>query len=408
MPDLVGRHQLHRAWGEHARSLEGAAQADHLEEARVVARRGQQAGAAREAAAGTIHVVPLTPRAFRRTHDGAVGPVAIQRCEPRPLCRRQEELCVGEPERPGDARPDDGVERLPGDPLHDAAENVGVVAVHPRLAGLRDEGQRGQPVDARAHAVVLVGEVPAEPGGRPETLGFVGRRHARLHPVRDTCRMREQILDCDRPFGGHDRGPTGPVHRDRRGGERRHEAADRIGEPRRPSSISESTATLVKALVWDAIGRSFPWPSAGRLPCRSTPRRARRPAGRHAGPGRRRPTAASHRHTAAAARPRGAAARRRIPHVWRSRPATLRAAAAPVAARSKARQGAEWRHRRSRAGATRWIGLVCFMRRDPIAPVGVGVPPGPSSSARTRRRHRGRSTCASARRCGSCVQRGWS
>src|SRR5258707_428428 len=54
--DLVRRHEFNGAWRENADAVEGAAVADHLEKARVIARGGKQARAARETLARTVDV----------------------------------------------------------------------------------------------------------------------------------------------------------------------------------------------------------------------------------------------------------------------------------------------------------------------------------------------------------------
>src|SRR3954468_22351774 len=66
---LVGGHQLDRARRQDAHAVERTAVADHLEEPRIVAGGGQQAGAAGKAAARTVDVMALAARAVGRTAD---------------------------------------------------------------------------------------------------------------------------------------------------------------------------------------------------------------------------------------------------------------------------------------------------------------------------------------------------
>src|SRR5207245_4487844 len=89
---------------------------------------------------------------------------------------REKELRVLQAERTGDARPHELVERHPRRALGDAAEDVGVVAVDPRLARLGDEWQGGKALHRRADRLVLVGGVPAEAGRWAEPLLLVQRR----------------------------------------------------------------------------------------------------------------------------------------------------------------------------------------------------------------------------------------
>ena len=78
-PDLVRRHQRDGARRENTHAVERAAVADHLEKARVVAGGREQPGAAGEALARPVDVVPLAPGAVRRADDRAVRPARIDR-----------------------------------------------------------------------------------------------------------------------------------------------------------------------------------------------------------------------------------------------------------------------------------------------------------------------------------------
>ena len=86
--------------------------------------------------------------------------------------------------------------------LDHAAEDVGVVAVDPCLAGLRDERQRAEPLHRVADRLILVGGVPAEARGGAKSLRFVERRDRRLRAVRNAGGVRQQIANRDRRRAG--------------------------------------------------------------------------------------------------------------------------------------------------------------------------------------------------------------
>ena len=96
------------------------------------------------------------------------------------------------------------IERRARGAFDNAAEDVGVVAVDPRLARLRREGQRGEPLHGVADGLVLVGGEPSEPGGRTEPLRLVKCGDIGAGAVRNAGRMREEIANGDGPFRGHD------------------------------------------------------------------------------------------------------------------------------------------------------------------------------------------------------------
>ena len=93
-----------------------------------------------------------------------------------------------------------------GDPLafDDAAEDIGVVAVDPRLARLRDERQRAETLHRVADRLALVGGVPAEASRRAQALRLVHRGDVAIGAVRDAGGMRQEIADGDRPPGWDD------------------------------------------------------------------------------------------------------------------------------------------------------------------------------------------------------------
>ncbi len=170
---LVRRHQLDGARREDADAVERALVPDHLQEAGVVAGRGQQAGAAGETAPRSVHVGALPAAAFRSADDRAIAAAGVDSRQPVTGARRQEEHGVFQAERPRDFLPDELVERHPRRAFHDTAQDVDVVAVDPRFARLRDERQRRQPLHRRADRLVLVGGIPAEPSGRAKRFRFV-------------------------------------------------------------------------------------------------------------------------------------------------------------------------------------------------------------------------------------------
>ncbi len=92
----------------------------------------------------------------------------------RSRCAGGKKNCVSViPSGAGDARAHELVERRARHALDDAAENVGVVAVDPRLTGLRDKRQRAERLHRRANRLGLVRGVPAKPGRRAEALGLI-------------------------------------------------------------------------------------------------------------------------------------------------------------------------------------------------------------------------------------------
>ena len=164
--------------------------ANHLEEARVVPRRREEARPAGEVPARTLDVVPLTPGPFRRPHD---RPVRAARVHRRPAARarvrRQEEPGVLHAEWRRDPLGDEPIERHPRCALDDAAEDVGVVSVNVRVARLGDEGKGGQPFHRVADAFVLVRGVPAESSRQP---GLSPRRGPP-----PCCRCRTRCRRCE-------------------------------------------------------------------------------------------------------------------------------------------------------------------------------------------------------------------
>ena len=111
---------------------------------------------------------------------------------------------VVHPERARDPRPNELVERSPAGALHDASQDVGIVAVHEPLAGVRHERQGAERVHAHAHGHRFVGGVPSEASRRTEPLGAIPVRHDGIRAVRNAGRVREQILDGDRPARRHE------------------------------------------------------------------------------------------------------------------------------------------------------------------------------------------------------------
>ena len=95
----------------------------------------------------------------------------------RPLLRGQEEARVLHGERRRDPCREELVERHPRSALDDAAQDVRVIAVDIRFAGLGDCRQRCQTLHRRAHRLVLVGRVPAVPRRRTQPLRLIQRRN---------------------------------------------------------------------------------------------------------------------------------------------------------------------------------------------------------------------------------------
>jgi hypothetical protein len=114
------------------------------------------------------------------------------------------------------------------EPAHHASQDVGVVAVDKRLARLRHERQGGQALHRGAHRLILVGRVPAEARGRPKPFRFVQFGHPGISPVGDSCRVRQQVPNGDRPPGRHDRRAGIRWRRDGCARVGRNEARDRI------------------------------------------------------------------------------------------------------------------------------------------------------------------------------------
>ena len=141
-----------------------------LEESRVVVRGGSQPGASREALPRTVHVIALALRAFGARTKVPSGPLAYTAARRSRSAGGNEEARVLQSQRAGDARADELVERHARGLLHHAAEDVGVVAVDERLAGLRDERQRAQTLHGLADGFVFVGRIPAVARGRAEAF----------------------------------------------------------------------------------------------------------------------------------------------------------------------------------------------------------------------------------------------
>ena len=146
----------------------------------------------------------MSPRPVRRTGNLAVRSARIHRGQPFTPLGRKKELRVLHAERVGDPGPDELIERRARGAFDNAAEDVGVVAVDPRLARLRREGQRGEPLHGVADGLVLVGGEPSEPGGRTEPLRLVKCGDIGAGAVRNTGRVREEIANSDGPLRGHD------------------------------------------------------------------------------------------------------------------------------------------------------------------------------------------------------------
>ena len=195
---LVGGHQANAARRQQADAVDRAAKPDGFEEPRVVTSGGEQPGAAREVLARTIGVVALAPRTIGRALVGAVL-ARVHRRQSRAVRGRQEELGVRHAERRDDARPQVLIERHPRNFLDDAAEDVGVVAIHPLLTGLRHKRQRPQPLHRRADGLVFVGSVPAKSGGGSQSLRPVQAGDQGVGAVRHPGGVGEQVANRDRP-----------------------------------------------------------------------------------------------------------------------------------------------------------------------------------------------------------------
>ncbi|MBV6434577.1 MAG: hypothetical protein IANPNBLG_04836 [Bryobacteraceae bacterium] len=203
---LVRRHQRGGARPQNPDTAESSAVADHLEKAGVVPCRGRQTRAAGKAPAWPIHVVPLPLRSFLRADDLALRSACIDRGEPFSFGGRDEESRVFHPEWAGDAGADELIEGLARGLLDNTAQNIGVVAIHERLARLGNEGESAEPLHGFADGFVLVGGVPAAAGGRTKALGFIQCGNVRLAAIGNARRVGEQVGNGDRPFGGNDSG----------------------------------------------------------------------------------------------------------------------------------------------------------------------------------------------------------
>ena len=202
-------------------------------------------------------------------HRMAGGIAPIHHRESCDLPAGHEEVSVGHADRAGDACRDEPVERQAARALHDAAEDVGVVAVDERFTGLCDEGQGTEPVHGRADRFVLVGGVPAEARGGSESGRAIARGDRGVGAVRDARRVCEQVEDrdpsprrCERAAG---------VRARRHGGAReaRQPARDGIGE-RDPPFLDEHHDRAARdrlGLRRDAEDRIGPH----RLPCLAIP-----------------------------------------------------------------------------------------------------------------------------------------
>ena len=120
--------------------------------------------------------MPLPARAFRCARDAVRGIARVQGDEPQSLRHRHEEVGVYHSQWQGDTPTNELVQREAGRAFDDAAENVRVVAVHPRLARLPRERHGCECLHGGAHRLVLVRRVPTVTGGRPEALRRVQRR----------------------------------------------------------------------------------------------------------------------------------------------------------------------------------------------------------------------------------------
>src|SRR5205085_2415800 len=119
---------------EHPHAVELAATTDHLQEARIVVRRRDQAGAAGEIPPRALDVIALPERTVRSAEDLAaiVVVTGVDGDEAIALAARQEEHRVFQSERTRDARVDQLVKWRARRLFRDAAKDVGVVAVDPR------------------------------------------------------------------------------------------------------------------------------------------------------------------------------------------------------------------------------------------------------------------------------------
>ena len=101
---VVDRHQLDRLAAQDARALERAPLQHHLQEARVVARGGEEAGAAGEALARPLDVRALAGHAARGGGPLEVaGLRGVDGGQPRRLVGREIEMRVAHLQRLEDA-----------------------------------------------------------------------------------------------------------------------------------------------------------------------------------------------------------------------------------------------------------------------------------------------------------------
>ena len=157
--EVIHRHEFHALRREDAGAAQPAAVQQHLEEPPVVRGRRKESGAPGEARPRPVHVRPLSHHA---AGVGSAGETAlagrIHDGQAVALFGREVEVGVRHPQRFEDAGPEELVERQPRGDFDDRAQDVGRVAVDPRLrrGGFR---RAGKPCGAR-----FPGSAP--PGGR--------------------------------------------------------------------------------------------------------------------------------------------------------------------------------------------------------------------------------------------------
>ena len=163
--------------------------------------------------------------------------------QPVDLAGRQEEVRVVHAERAEQPLAEERAQRLPADLLDHRAQDVGVVAVDPRLAGVAVERQLGQPRHDVADRLVAVREIPA---GDARLLPFIGRRTV---AVADAGGVRQQVADGDGPLRRNDVVAAAVV---RFGHGRLHELrevlADRIGDQQPPLLLQQHHADAGQGL----------------------------------------------------------------------------------------------------------------------------------------------------------------
>ena len=262
--EVVGEHRLDRLARQDARAVPLAAVQHHLQERGVVGGRRQQAGPGRERLARALDVVSLAHHVAgvgRPLEAAAVADRRIDRRQPAQLARGQEEVRVGHPERVEQPLLQERAEGLAADLLDHRAQDVGVVAVDPPLAGMPVHRQRGEAGHRVAHRLVAVGEVPAgdarlrpRVGGRPA----VGEQ---AHAVADAGGVGQQVADGDRPARRHDVVAAVFVRLGDGGlGERREVPADRVGDQQLPLLLQQQDPDAGEGLglrrdAEDAVGR---------------------------------------------------------------------------------------------------------------------------------------------------------